>query len=697
MLAAVLVATVLATMVLATGLAGSVAPAAADPQGGGAGSTALKSTAQGGAELVVAPQTPVLEASAEQAQFRVLLRNGADEALPEGSIRLSIGARIENDEGLANATATPEMLHPNSFLIASEQVGATAAQGEQELTVTVPLSDMLLLTIKQRGVYQLYANYLPTEAGAAPELLAASPLVWEGVDAPNDSVNLTLIVPLMLPSDIDAMPTPAQLGDLSPRWTALLDFAGRTQSVLAIDPRITAAVRAYGNAAPQTAQDVLARLERTTLTSFALQFGDADPAAQAALGANALMGPLGLEFITRLGEWDAAPGAGTDPAPDPPTGATDPAPGGTGVAPGLDELVEWAPGLDAAWPAPGQANARTLSLLRSSGLDVTVLRSDNVELAGGPRAALDDGRALVTDAALDTGVRAALGAPTSTERELGAASAAARLLVAAQSDVRGLILGVDRGGIADAPSPAELLDSLISPAWANTVGLGIQAQGTATLVEGSPDPERIGLLETATGNEAYVVEVRALLVTPVHLDGYQRIRLLSLFATAGAAPDADFAATAAAFAERDAALHDGVHVIDTKHAQLVGAQTRIPIQVRNSLPFDAIVNLRVAPTSAALAIAERSYDELILPEDSTERVLVPVNSRVSSGESGLLISVTSLDGGFTASNSVLPISISTTVEIVALAVLGVAVALLFGFGIRRSLRRRTQGGGIPRL
>ena len=45
----------------------------------------------------------------------------------------------------------------------------------------------------------------------------------------------------------------------------------------------------------------------------------------------------------------------------------------------------------------------------------------------------------------------------------------------------------------------------------------------------------------------------------------------------------------------------------------------------------------------------------------------------------------------------LPVSISTTVETIALAVLGAAAVLLLAFGIRRSLRRRVQGGGIARL
>lgn len=679
-------------------------PAVADSAGGGSGSTTEADDETGTAELLVAPQAPVLEAAATQAQFRVLLRNGTEQVLPEGSVELSIGRRLQGGAALAAAAIPPTALDPSSVAIATQQVGATGAGNEQELTITVPLVDMPLLSIRDRGVYQLTASYLPADGGATGQLLAASPLVWAGIGPSDESIDLTLIVPIMLPAEIDTMPTPARLGELAPRWNALLDVAVRAQSVLAIDPRVTAAIRAYGGEAPQNARELLARLERTALTSFALQFGDADPAAQAALGASELMGPNGFEFVTRLGSWgdaDGDAGAGQTPAPAPGTGA------GTGTAPGAaqstgeptpDELAAWEPGVAAAWPAGGQADARTLSLLHAAGLNLTVLRSDNVELTGGPRASLSGGGStLVTDAALDAGVRLALAAPSSTERDLGAAQAAARLLTAAQNGVRGLVLGVDRGGIAEADSPETLLATLADSPWVSTVGLAAQAPGIAQLREGTPAGSRVELLAEAVENEAFVLEARSLLVNPVYLDGYQRMRLLSLFATAHAAPEADFAATAEAFAKRDEALHNGVQVIGTKRTQLVGAQTRIPVQVRNSLPFDTIVNMRVAPTSAALAVSERSFDGLELPEDSTGRVLVPVNSRVSSGESGLFISVTSTDKAFTASSSVLPVSISTTVETIALAVLGAAAVLLLAFGIRRSLRRRVQGGGIARL
>lgn len=626
------------------------------------------------AELIVAPVNPVAVATDSDVRFRVLIRNGGTTPLPEGSIRLSLGARI---------TDRAPMPEPTPTMIRIEAVGSTEPGKEQSLTISIPMSELTVLTVAERGTYTIHASYVAADAASAPDLTTTTPLVWDKAGASLGTVDLTLIVPFMLPSDIDSMPTRQQLGELAPRFQALLDYAAGVQALLAIDPRIPAAIRGYGTQAPESARTFLANLERSPLQTFLLQFGDADPAAQAALGQAALLGPLGLSFVTRDGAWDEGSGDGANGS-------------GASGAPSLAELMAWPDGIAAAWPADGQVNAETLSLLRAEGVSLTVLRSDNASVQGGPRATLAgstgaDGRpggAVITDAELDAGLHLELTGASEAERALGAARATARLALAAENGTGGLVVGVDRGGIGDAADPVALLDALTSARWVRTVPLAAQEAGQASVVSAAPDPDRVKALGDALSHEPYVLEARSLLVHPEYLDDYQRTRVLSLFATRYAAPDSGFAAAAKAHMKRDGALHDGVEVIATKHAQLVGASTLVPVQVRNALPFDAAVNITVVPTSAALAISEVAFPAVQLPEDSTERVLVPVQSRVSSGESALLVSVRSADDTYTASMKVLPVSISTTVELIALIVLATAVVLLLGFGIHRSLRRR---------
>ncbi|GAA1321906.1 hypothetical protein GCM10020360_24200 [Nonlabens tegetincola] len=709
-----------------------------------------------GLELVVAPEAPVLTEADTEAKFAVLLRNTSEATAPEGSIELALGERFTGqsaseaaaagDSGeaeSAEATAAPRTV------IATSQIDAVRPGSEQRITVSVALKDISLFTAAAHGVYPLYATYAASDSSVANSLTAFAPVVWEGPE-PTASVPVGVIVPLTLPASVQSMPSRAQLGEALPRLDALVDYAVTSHGVLAIDPRIIVAIRGYGTEAPRGAPELLARLESTGIPSFLLQFGDADPAAQAALEFESLLQPVGFEFITRFGAWEATepeptegdgaatgdaaagkaagapagteagaaaatsatastaaastdsggstdtnPGTGGDTDAEPTDSAepADPEPGEAdpeqpAAAPTDAALSAWPHGLAGGWPAPGQADHRTIALLRGAGVDLTVLSSTNVRLTGGPRASLGDGSALVTDSELDAAVRLALTGASETDRALGEAQAAARLALAANAGVTGLVIGVDRAGAAEHDHPERVLSQLTAPRWVDAVAHTALPEGSAQLQPGSSSEERTELLRTAMLNEPAVREVRALLEQPEYLDSYQRMRLLTLFGTRLAAPDEDFAAAAKQFAKRDQELRDGVRLVDTKRAQLVGGSTRIPIQLRNSLPFDAKVTLEVAPTSAALNLPERSFTNIELPEDSSERVLVPANSRVSSGESALLLTVSSSDGEFTAATGRLDVSISTTVETVAIALLGSAAALLFGFGIWRSVRRR---------
>ncbi|MFC5337347.1 DUF6049 family protein [Leucobacter denitrificans] len=680
-------------------------------------------------EFVVAPVDPVILATQEEVEFRVLLRNSGKRSLPDGSIELSLGDQIVS--GSVILPTGPEVAEsdnrPAPVVVATEQIGVTAAASEQEVTVTVPMDEVPFALSTEPGVYRLYAKYVAAESSSQAALTAYSPIVWQGTSDPTANVKVSFIVPLLLPEDVHSMPSRPQLEDAVPGLDDLLDFATQTDAMLAIDPRIIAAVRAYGDEAPESAQEFLARLERSSLTSFTLQYADADPAAQATLNFEGLLMPQGLDFITRFGTWssqsEAEDEAGSDAEGTEGEGSTSDGTGGTDSdpenpddpqsdapatdvsatvdtaadpvtgEPTLSALGDWPGGLPGAWPADGRVSNETMTLLDRSGLDFTVVNSSNVTLTGGPQATLGDGSAAVTDEELTSGVQLALGGATDAERNLGAAQAQARLVLAAMTSEHGLVLGVDRGGIVDSEDPIDVLESLISQDWVQTTAFENQAEGTAVLEPAEPDAERIELLERAAANESAVLETRALLVHPEYLDSYQRMRLLNLFATRNAAATTNVEELERAYFERDEELQSGVSIVGTKKAQLVGVSSRIPVQLRNPLPFDAIVTLSAAPTSAALSMSERQFTDILLPEDSTEGVLVPVRSRVSSGESSILLSVTSTDEEFTSSTDVLPVSISTSLESIAIASLAVAAALLFGFGIWRSVRRRAQSAG----
>ncbi|QIK63388.1 hypothetical protein G7068_09395 [Leucobacter viscericola] len=673
-------------------------------------------------ELVVSPPAPLLDELATNYDFSVLVRNPGEDALPAGTLTLSLDTeRVESTKELSDTFREP------GVVLKTSKLNQIDGKSERAVTVSVPRADLLLGASSAPGVYRVRAVFTPetdpnapkpttvaptvpspTTPDAADETAADisgdTPVVWRG--SGGSSVKLSFIVPLVLPSNIHTMPNPDQLGEVVPKLDELLTVAISEQATLAIDPRIIAGIRAYGDESPKAARDFLKRLESTSLTTFLLQFADADPAAQSAVGLKELLEPTSLDFVTRFGTFSGSAdpevpvdqrekAPTTDATPSPTDGANNNgeatdgnATGGSGSAPTLKQLMAWPEGTSMAWPAEGEADSSTLALLEASDISTVVLDSGNVTLKGGPQASLGNTSALVTDAGLATAARDALTARTETERSAGVASAAAQLALAAQTDSQGLVLGLDRGAVAEADDPTSLIKELAALAWVTATPQTAQAKGTASLKAAGTPEDRQELLRAAVNREPSVDEFSAILVNPEYLTGYQRTRLLDLFATRYADKDADFEKVARNYRKRDAELMQGVRTINTQNTQLVGTSTRVPVQLRNSLPFDATVSVDVVPASAALSVTESHFSEVAVAAEGTSRVLVPVRSRVSSGESGLVVNVTDNSGDLTVHTTTLSISISSVVETIALWTLGVLAALLLGFGIWRSVRRR---------
>lgn len=551
-------------------------------------------------------------------------------------------------------------------------------------------------------------------------------------------------MPFVLPSSVAVLPTRDELASAAPRLNELLDAAERHRATIAVDPRIVAGTRALGTAAPTTAITLLERLERSSLPVFPLQFADADPAAQAALGFEDLLQPLGFDHATRLGEFEpsesedpaagdedpaaaaaaAASEAGTAGAGDAEAG--DPAQQGSaepgadadadasdGIAegaseaadtdaeaepadpdgvPSAEQLLELAGTRPGAWPAAGQVDSATLALLKRSGLTSLVLDSGNVSGATAARVEVAGVEALIADAELGVAARAAIAGATPTEQAAGDAELAGRLALAAQNGATGLVLALDRGALADTADPLRFFDVLDGFTWAQTVPELMQPEGTASLRGGATAEERRELLRAAVSRSERIDELAPLLQRPEYLLAYQRERLLEAFATRYAEPGVDFAEADARIRQRDAELLQGVRPVTTESTQLVGTSSRVPVTLSNSLPFDALVSLRVAPTSAAISLSERVF-EAEVPSVGSTSVLVPVHSRVSSGESGLILNVRDASGDISFASELLHLELRTTVEAIMLGALGISAALLLGFGIWRSIRRKR--GDMP--
>lgn len=701
--------------------------------------------------LVVAPETPVLAADAEQARFSVLLRNPGDEPLAAGVVSL----RIDNDraEAPADLDAAAER---DALDLGRVEVAETPAGEDQVLEIAVPRGELPLVFTRVPGVYPVRAEFAPaaTEGedqaeGEDPQaqgggdadgeaaqgeadppgtevfpLRTTTPLIWETVDA-GSPVPVTLVVPLVLPSTVRTLPSSAEIAAAAPGLIELIDAAERHGATLAVDPRIVAAIRALGEAAPGSASTLLERLERTPLQVFLLQFADADPAVQAALGFESLLQPVGLDHATQFGRFeepDPADGdqqpPGDNPAADQGAagdrGATDAddrsgeadtgdaggtgdagdaadAGDGTGVPP-LDELLALPGAKAGAWPAGGEVDTSTLELLQRSGLDFVVLDSTNVASATGAQVALGEFEALVADAAMGEATRDSLAGATPVEQAAGDAELASLLALAAQADAPGAVVALDRGALADSSEPLRVFELLDELAWVQTVPESLQFTGTATLRAAAPDEQRRELLRATATRSEQIDGLSPLLEHPEYLLEYQRERLLEAFATRYAEPDVDFAAVDALTKQRDEELLAGVQPVTIENTQLVGTSSQVPITLSNALPFDAAVSLHVTPFSAAISLSERDF-EASVPATGSASVLVPVHSRVSSGESALMLEVRDASGADSFSTALQHLVLRTRIEAIMLGALGAAAALLLGFGVWRSVKRKR--GEIP--
>ncbi len=685
---------------------------------------------------------PVLQPDTEEFEFRVLIRNTGADPAPAGELHLELRPQpLADPDELTSGF--PDVGTP----VTTAEVRETAPDSTQEISLRVPRDDLKLQS-GQAGVYLLRASLEPGEDAAARTAnpFALAPIIWEGAGTA-DPVALSTIVPLTLPSDVASMPTREQIDASTQRLMSMIDSAESLGSTLAIDPRIISGIRAYGTAASADAQELLDRLTRTSAPVFLLQFADADPAAQAALGLDELLTPLNFDFVTNHGEFSAQgteqgseqgaeqgsgehsgqstetpePSSGIGPTegsseaetpghPVPPEDSD--ADTDSDTVPSLSELLNWPEETPTAWPVAGSTDRQTLDLLKRNGIDSVIVDSGNVTRTGGPRVQLRSGQeeiasGVVVDRDLRLQAERALVGEHEIDRASGVGSIAAELVLAAQDGSPGLVLALDRGAttLPDLPSDASsnLLETIAELDWVDPVPIAEQRAGDASLRSasasaggGSTDDaaateaaeQRLEQLRAALDREPDVQAMSPLLEQPNELVGYQRARLMQLFATRYAGPNGRFSAVADRYAARDSELLEGVRVTRAESTHLVGTSTRVPVQVHNSLPFDALVTGEITPSSAALSVEERSIEPTLIPADGNQHILVPVLARVSSGESGLVVTLRDTVEGREFDSSTIPISISSSIETIALGTLVGLTTALLGFGVWRSVRRR---------
>ncbi|GAA4193959.1 hypothetical protein GCM10022219_16490 [Microbacterium oryzae] len=656
---------------------------------------------EGGAEepvLSLLPDQDGVVRSPDQLAATATVENRGGEALPAGTLTLGIGRDPLTDRAALDAWVS-EGRTDIPFVAAQTTRMDEVGPGD---TATVELSPDDVDDLRP-GVYPLRA----TREAAGSSLRGRSVIVVAG----DDRAPASVVVPITAPPTAEGLLSADQIAQLTEPGGALaqtLDAVAGTSAVLAVDPAIPAAIRVLGTAAPASALDWLERLEQLPNERFALQFGDADAAAQVQAGLPAPLAPTSLRAFESGQNFEA-----TVPTPSAaPIDEATPEPAPEPEYPSLEELL--AIGEEAArvyWPAEGTAGPDVVEALSADGgltLLPSTATSEGADGTGVPSRA--EG-ALVYDDGVSDELTAAAFDDDAHEQAL-VASSADLWFAARETGDTPLLVALDRVSYATAEEDAapairtedSLRDAIesvtrnpsIAPARLSDV---LDATPHAVTVDdGARADERIDAVTAFTSAEPQLAHIATALAEPELLTGQARAEALQLLAVGWRDDEDAWRAALGAHAEKTAQRIDGVGVTVSEQVQLLSAEAPLPVWVRNGLAWPITVVLDVSRDSVRLDVQERI--EVEVPPGSNPRVEIPVEARVGSGEVQLAVSLFTPTGEQIGPVQNMNVTVRAEWERIGIVVLFGLVAILLVGGVirtvlktRRRRRERADGAG----
>lgn len=659
----------------------------------GAPATALASTPTPTPEpsqptIVLSPLSHGVVAPGAALTATIEITNPTDAPLPPSSVSIQLGeapltsvadldAWIEEgstsgDLNVIDRPAMPEVA-PTESAIAVSTVAPEALAG------------------RPAGVYALSSSY-------GRGLVARSAVVLQadgGAGAP-----VGLVVAITASPQSAGLLTADQLTSLTGvdgRLTSLLATVSGTSAILAVDPAILASIRVLGESAPATAQAWLARLAALPNERFALQFGDADVAAQIDAGLPALLQPTSLAYAMSAENF-AEPTQTPEPTLSPTPGGDQPEQEPTvPVEPDLPELLA-VPGARAAlyWPADGRASASAIGALSqqpsASGVAAGILVSSDATDRADRRAAArtpEGASLLVYEAGTSRAIRSTAAA-TADSAQASTAVISAHLALETAGAAGPLLVTSDRLAELNPTSLRAAIDTIYSypgivPATLSTF-LSAE-QGTAQSTA-EADQDAAGQLQDLLAGEEAIAKFAPIIDEPVLLTGPERASILQLLG-AGWRDEADLWKNAlAAHAEATSTTLTSVAVQQPDTIQLVSPEAGLPFFIRNDLPFAANVVLVSTPDNLRLDV-ERTKEVRAEPGVNT-RVEVPVRARVGSGEVTIELRLLSPTYEQVGPLQQARVTVRAEWERIGIIALGSIVVLLLSAGLVRTVRRRRR-------
>jgi hypothetical protein len=642
--------------------------------------------------FTLAPISNGLVAPGEALAVSLTLQNETDAATAPAVASVRLGSRP-----LASRAALTRWLGGNTGGVRTQQV-ATASMdavpaGSQGVTSARVEADDPALEDLDPGVYPLIAGY------ESPEGTVTSTSVVIVPPAEPGEIGIGVLVPITAPHLGTGLLTADELTALTAAdgaLTAQLDGVAGTAAILAIDPAIPASIRVLGTAAPDTATAWLDRLELLPNSRFALQFGDADIAAQLDTGLSTPLGPTSLTAY--MNPDDFVPQAESDATPAPtPTPGTDPdAP----VIPTLAELLAIGPDSRGGvyWPTGGTAGPETVEELGDITVDeqasLTVIpsrtttagdRGETVRAHG----LAGEASALVYDSDISAALEKASALDDTSLRGAALAQATAYLAFAAtETDGAPLLVSLGRNPDRSRVSLGSTIGAAVSAPGVTPFTIGGLANSRPAdieVIDADEQPARVAAASALLASEGELARFATILDDTSLLTGPERAEILQLLGNGWLT---DQTAWAEALREHRAATRttlDSVGLVPTAPINLFGSNVGLRFWVRNDLPYP--VNLVLYATPDDLRLDVQRANPLVAQPRSNTRVEVPVQARVGNGDVTLELQLRSRASVAIGDPESVEVSVRAEWETVGIAALGIVVGGLLLLGVVRTVLR----------
>ncbi|UYO97135.1 DUF6049 family protein [Microbacterium sp. M28] len=665
------------------GVFGAATPAVADPT-----EDPSDPTTDGSVALEVSLGTHGAIPAGSPISGTVTVDNGTGESVGEARVELEIDPTPLADSSAVSAWlgsgAGADALTP----LFSAPTAAVPAGGDLDTPIAAT-SD--LVQQLPPGVYAVNASFSAPAGGQDAEADDTSARTVLTV-RPAATAQVSVVVPITATPASGALLTADELSELTGTdgaLTAQLDGVTGSMVILAVDPAIPAAIRVLGESAPAAAVAWLDRLEALPNETFALQFGDADLATQAHAGLGAALAPTTLDPFMTAADFPADESPTPTPAPSSSASPTpSPTPSDTVELPDLAELTALRGELTGiVWPRGDVAtdDLATFDVYLGEPATTIVPSTSVAEPVASGHAVVGGSSVLVSDTEASAILSAAAAEPDEALRESLLAQANAELSFSG-APASGILIGLERD---EARTADALRDVLQTSGAAPLRSLRGTTPGAVTLAS-EPDAVRATKLTTLLADEDALEAFGSILDDPQVLLAPERIRLMRVIAVG--LDDSAFETGYADLRAATVTTLGSVGVQEPAPIQLISANVDLPVWIRNDLPWPVNLMLRVDPSDSRVAI--EPYTQVQAQANTNTRVLIPVQSRVASGELDVTFTLSSPTGVPIGSPETAEVTVRAEWENIGLGILGSLIVLLLAFGIVRTVLRRRRDRAV---